>query len=119
MECIRHDLSLPDDRAHLPALLDGADVVLHLASSTFPGSAEKDALVDVNGNLVSLIAILQAMSRSGVKKLVYTSSGGAVYGVPRVLPIPEDHVLDPIGCYGVTKMAAEAYIRYFCRIDGL
>jgi UDP-glucose 4-epimerase len=116
---IRHDLASSEDRLELPRLLDGADVVVHLASSTTPTSAERDVLADVNVNLVPLVALLTAMARSGVKRLVYASSGGTVYGVPKVIPVPEDHVLNPIGSYGIGKMAAEAYIRHFCRNERL
>jgi UDP-glucose 4-epimerase len=97
----------------LPALtkaLQGCDAVLHLISTSNPASAESDPLGDVTGNLLGTIRLVQAMRAVGVLRLVYVSSGGAVYGPPQTLPIPERHPLRPIGSYGIVKSAIESYI---------
>jgi UDP-glucose 4-epimerase len=59
------------------------------------------------------------MVAAGVRRLVYLSSGGMVYGIPDVVPIPESHPLRPIGSYGIVKVAAEAFIGLYARNKGL
>lgn len=99
-----------DDRVALTDALQGCDAVLHLISTSDPSSAERDPVADVSGNLTGTLHLLQAMRETGVQRLVYVSSGGAVYGPPDTLPIPETHPLRPIGSYGIVKAAIEGYI---------
>jgi UDP-glucose 4-epimerase len=99
-----------DDPAALTDALQGCDAVLHLISTSNPASAERDPVSDVAGNLTGTLRLLQAMRDTGVQRLVYVSSGGAVYGPPDTLPIPETHPLRPVGSYGIVKVAVEGYI---------
>jgi UDP-glucose 4-epimerase len=115
----RIDLGNPQDRLGLPEILRGADAVLHLASSTVPGTSGRSPASDVQTNLVGLLAILENMLVAGTRRLIYLSSGGAVYGPPESVPIREDHPLNPISSYGIVKVAAEQYVRLFSRDRGL
>jgi len=99
-----------DDRAALTDALQGCDAVLHVLSTSHPASAEREPVADVEGNLIGTLRLLQAMRDTGVRRLVYVSSGGAIYGPPEVVPIPESHPLRPIGSYGIVKAAIESYI---------
>jgi UDP-glucose 4-epimerase len=99
-----------DDSPALTDALLGCDAVLHLLSTSHPASAEGDPIGDVAGNLTGTLRLLQAMRETGVQRLVYISSGGAVYGPPDTLPIPETHPLRPIGSYGIVKAAIEGYV---------
>ena len=99
-----------DDRAALTDALQGCDAVLHVLSTSHPASAEREPVADVEGNLIGTLRLLQAMRDTGVQRLVYVSSGGAIYGPPEVVPIPESHPLRPIGSYGIVKAAIESYI---------
>jgi UDP-glucose 4-epimerase len=69
-------------------------------------------------NLLPTVALLERMRSHGNKRVLFLSSGGAVYGVPRSLPIPEDHPTDPISPYGVGKLAAEKYLGYCAAVHG-
>jgi len=106
-----------------PALLDDAlndcDIVYHLVSTTVPATSNQDVEFDITSNLVSTIRLLDAMRRQNVKRIVYLSSGGAVYGNPRSYPIPEDHPLDPISSYGIVKAAIEKYLFMYQELYGL
>jgi UDP-glucose 4-epimerase len=119
VEYRRLDLGRPEDRRALPAILHDAGAVLHLASSTVPGTGDRAPAADVQDNLIGLIAILEAMGAAGLGRLIYLSSGGAVYGPPETVPIREDHRLSPISSYGIVKVAAEQYIRLFARNRGI
>ncbi len=63
--------------------------------------------------------ILKAALRHGVEHVVFFSSGGTVYGPTSREPIAESHATNPIGCYGVTKLAAEKYVSVFASRHGL
>ncbi|RME60877.1 NAD-dependent epimerase/dehydratase family protein [Candidatus Parcubacteria bacterium] len=108
-----------DDVAALAESLHGIDVVYHLISTTVPSTSNKDPIYDVESNLVWTLRLLNLMREFAVDRIVYLSSGGTVYGVPEVLPIPESHPLRPICSYGVVKVAIENYIRMFNKLYGL
>lgn len=112
---VDYHLGDASDPAVLQDALRGCDAVLHTLSTSHPASAEHDPEGDVSGNLVGLLRVLSAMRATGVHRLVYLSSGGAVYGPPDTLPVSETHPLRPIGSYGIVKVAAEAYIAHAAR----
>lgn len=107
------------DLAAAPNLLRAADVIVHGAYSTVPATANADPARDIADNLMPLVALLEAMDGVGLRQIVYLSSGGAVYGRPRQVPIAEDHPLDPISAYGVTKVASEKYLGMYAANRGL
>ncbi|PYR34561.1 MAG: NAD-dependent epimerase [Acidobacteria bacterium] len=90
--------------------IEGVDVVIHLVSTTLPGSSNHDMVYDVKTNLVATLQLLDAMVARGVRKIVFISSGGTVYGKSRYLPIDESHPTDPLVSYGITKLAIEKYL---------
>lgn len=97
----------------IPALLDGVDLVFHLASSTVPSTSNLDPVADVQSNLIGALNLCRAMIDAGKRRLVFFSSGGTVYGNPEQLPVPEAHALHPISSYGVVKVAIENYLLMF------
>ncbi len=103
-------LAEPD---RLGEALDDVQVVYHLASTTVPGTSNLDPVADVEGNLVGTLRLLQAMQARGVRRIVFFSSGGTVYGNPKVFPVPESHPLCPISSYGVVKASIEAYLAMY------
>ncbi|NTV14351.1 MAG: NAD-dependent epimerase/dehydratase family protein [Desulfobulbaceae bacterium] len=107
------------DQPALVAALTGVEVVYHLISTTVPATSNRDPVYDIESNLVGMVRLLQAIRDSGVRRLVYLSSGGTVYGSPQVLPIPEGHPLHPICSYGIVKVAAENYLHMFQQLHGL
>jgi UDP-glucose 4-epimerase len=107
------------DTASLPAVLDGVDMIFHLASSTVPSTSNLDPVADVQTNLVGALNLCSAMTAVGLRRLVYFSSGGTVYGDPRQQPVPETHPLHPISSYGVVKVAIENYLLMYERLGNL
>lgn len=93
-------------------VVGGADVIVHLASSTVPATASEDPIQDVQTNLVGTLRLLQALRKKAVRpKLLFASSGGAVYGRPQSVPLCESHPTMPMGAYGATKLAIEHHLR--------
>lgn len=107
------------EKMELLEALAGMDAVLHLVSTTFPGTADLDPQSDVRDNLISTLDLLNGMVSHGIAKLLFLSSGGTVYGIPETVPIPEDHPLRPINSYGIVKTAIENYVEMFGRSRGL
>ena len=99
--------------------VEGAEVVYHLVSTTLPKTSNDDPVYDVRSNLVDTLQLLEACVDAGVRKVVFASSGGTVYGPPRSTPITEDHPTDPISSYGITKLAVEKYLGLFHHLHGL
>jgi len=95
------------------------EVVFHLVSTTLPGPSNLDPVSDVQSNLVGSIRLLQRAVATGVRRVVFVSSGGTVYGVPTSVPISEDHPTTPICSYGIVKLAVEKYLHLFRHLHGL
>jgi UDP-glucose 4-epimerase len=102
----------------VPALI-GADLVFHLASSTYPSSSNTDVAFDLESNLVGTVRMLESAVESHVKRVIFISSGGTVYGIPRENPIPETHPTDPICSYGIHKLAIEKYLYLYRNLHKL
>jgi len=94
-------------------LSDGVDAVLHCAARSLVGESMADPGLYYRTNVSGGVALLEAMNRTGVKRLVYSSTA-AVYGEPRRVPIAEADRTQPINPYGETKLAFEGAMRWFC-----
>ncbi|WP_066185137.1 MULTISPECIES: NAD-dependent epimerase/dehydratase family protein [unclassified Guyparkeria] len=99
--------------------MDGCDAVYHLASSTIPKTSNEDPVGDVRVNLVGTLGLLDAASRHRIRKFVFISSGGTVYGKPESLPVSETHPTEPICSYGVVKLSVEKYLQIYRHLHGL
>ena len=107
------------DRMAVIDAMAGTEAVVHLVSTTFPGTADLDPRTDVQDNLVGTINLMDSMLALGIKRIMFLSSGGTVYGVPETVPIPETHPLRPINSYGIVKATIEHYLEMYRRTRGL
>jgi UDP-glucose 4-epimerase len=107
------------DDVALRKALDGIDTVFHLVSTTFPGMTIESSVYDVLSNLLPTIRLLEICISNGVKKIVYASSGGTIYGEPSKTTISEDHQLLPKSAYGQSKLTIENYLRFYARTTEL
>jgi len=99
--------------ADFEAALSNCDVLYHLAADTVPLTSNESPGQDVQSNLVGTLRLLDAARKARIRKIVFPSSGGTVYGVPQELPIRETHPTDPISSYGITKLAVEKYLHLY------
>lgn len=97
----------------------GSDVVFHLVSATLPKSSNDNPTYDVETNVIGTLRLLDIARTSGVKRIVFASSGGTVYGLPHTLPINETHSTEPLVSYGITKLAIEKYLHMYHALHGL
>jgi len=109
---------LLNPQALVPALR-GTDTVFHLVSTTLPKTSNDNPAYDVESNVVGGLRLLALCREHGVRKVVFVSSGGTVYGIPKSVPIAEDHPTDPICSYGIHKLALEKYLQLAHRLHGL
>jgi UDP-glucose 4-epimerase len=109
---------LADERL-MASMLPDVDVVFHLATATIPQSSNDSPVFDIQENLIRTVRLLEACVKHRVKKVVFLSSGGTVYGPPQSLPISEDHPTNPICSHGVIKLAIEKYFHLFHHLHGL
>lgn len=101
------------NHGEVAAAVEGIDWVFHLAYTTVPQTSNEDPIYDIKSNVEDSVQLFQACRNSNVKKVVFISSGGTIYGIPKTIPIPEDHTNEPICSYGITKLAIEKYLYLF------
>ena len=99
--------------------IDGMDAVIHLVSTTLPKTSNDDPVYDIQSNLVSAVRLLEAMREKRVRKIIFASSGGTVYGRPLYQPIDEKHPTDPVCSYGIVKLAIEKYLSLYSLLHGV
>ncbi len=114
-----HQIDIRDER--LPEVLArfGPDVVFHLAAQTDTERSFQSPDFDASVNVVGTVNVLAAAIASGVGRVVFASSGGAVFGKANKIPTPERSRPVPLSPYGVSKLVADEYLRYFHRKNGL
>ena len=94
-------------------LLADCHTVVHLASRTNPGSSARRAAMEAEENLLPVARLLEVMSASPPDRLLFISTGGAIYGNPRVLPVDESVAPDPLSYYAAGKVALESLFTAF------
>ncbi|HHY94784.1 MAG TPA: SDR family oxidoreductase [Firmicutes bacterium] len=94
-------------------------VVYHLAAQTSVRRSTEDPAGDASVNVLGTINVLSAAVKAGVERVVYVSSGGAIYGEPEVLPVREDHPVRPLSPYGLSKYVGEEYLGLYRQTYGL
>ena len=105
--------------AEVDRALEDAEFVFHLVGTTLPSSSNSNPVFDVQSNVVATIRLLEASVRHKVKRVLFASSGGTVYGEPEKIPITEDHPTNPLCSYGITKLTIEKYLQLFHQLHGL
>ena len=110
IECYEGDFT---NTAQVEEALEDCDIVFHLISTTLPKTSNDNPVYDIESNVVASVRMMEASERCGIRKIIYISSGGTVYGVPNTTPIPEAHSTDPICAYGIGKLMIEKYLKLF------
>jgi len=95
------------------------ELIFHLAAQIDVRRSVADPAYDSRVNVEGTINVLNAAQASGVRRVVNTSTGGAIYGEGQIIPAPEDHPVAPEAPYGLSKFCAENYCALFTRLHGL
>jgi UDP-glucose 4-epimerase len=107
------------DQELLRTAMKETDYVFHYASSTTPATSVADPAYEIESNLVGSVQLLQVARDEGVKKVIFPSSGGTIYGEPKRLPIREEDCALPSNPYAISKWAVERYLHHFYELYGL
>jgi UDP-glucose-4-epimerase GalE len=112
-------LNLSDTRA-LTSLLtqEKADAVIHFAAYIAVGESTQNPELYFSNNVGGSISLLSAMAQANVKRLVFSSTA-AVYGMPKIVPIPEHSPFAPVNPYGETKVTVERILGWLDQYSGL
>ena len=111
------DICDPDLKKALEA--EPPDIVFHTAAQASVTKSVADPKTDATINVLGTLNLLSICSNLGIKRFIYSSTGGALYGNPEEMPCPEIHPIRPVSPYGASKYAAEVYIRAFAESSGL
>lgn len=95
------------------------EFVAHLAAQIDVRKSVADPIFDARINILGGINLLQYSVKYGVRKFIFASTGGAIYGEAEVLPVPETYPPKPLSPYGTSKLAFEHYIGLYQRLYGL
>lgn len=114
---IRADIQ---DRKTQDIIVDGKfDIISHHAAQMNIRVSVDDPLYDANNNIMGSLNINEAARKGGVKKVIFASSGGAVYGEQDYFPADESHNTNPCSPYGISKLTNEKYLYYYNLAYGL
>ena len=110
-----HEVGIGDAAVAEIVAREKPDVVCHLAAQINVTESVKDPAFDAMTNVIGTINLLEASVRAGVKRFIFSSTGGAIYGSPKVLPADETTRPEPMSPYGTSKLATEEYIKTYSR----
>lgn len=102
-----------EDSLAMESALVGIDTVIQLISTSSPGFGNRQIVADVEHNAIPHIKFMHTCAEIGVKRYIFVSSGGTVYGPPKSIPISESHPTNPISSHGLTKLTTEKYLQMF------
>jgi UDP-glucose 4-epimerase len=95
------------------------EMVNHHAAQISVRVSVDDPAADAQVNILGSLNVFEAARKSGVRKIIFASSGGAIYGEQRVFPADEMHTKRPLSPYGVTKLSVEKYLGYYFLVYGI
>ena len=95
------------------------DMISHHAAQMDVRRSVADPIFDAQVNILGLLNVLESAVGCGAKKVVFASSGGAVYGEQEIFPAPETHPVCPVSPYGISKLSGEHYLYYYQKSAGL
>ena len=116
VELARMDIT---DSLSVTSALEGVETVVQLISSSSPGLQNRNIEADITANVIPQIRFIQNAMQSGVKKYIFVSSGGTVYGRGHTAPIKEDAATVPLNSHGLTKLMVEQYLKMYGEVENL
>jgi UDP-glucose 4-epimerase len=118
-EATFYQMSIGDAKLNEVFAKEKFDIVIHHAAQIDVRKSVEDPVYDATVNVLGSLNLLNCIRDNSVKKMVYASTGGAVYGEPQYLPCDENHPVKPLCPYGITKHTVEHYIELYNMLYGL
>lgn len=94
-------------------------LVMHLAAQMDVRRSVDDPIYDAQVNILGTLNLMEQAFKHGTRKVVFSSSGGAIYGEQELYPAPEGHPTRPLSPYGISKLTGEHYLSYYHRVSGI
>ena len=114
-----HELDLTDPAIEDVIARGRPEVIFHLAAQIDVRLSVDDPVHDAQVNVVGTVRLAEAARKAGVRRIVFTSSGGSIYGPVTELPVAETRPVDPLSPYAAGKVAGEIYLEMFSRLYGI
>jgi UDP-glucose 4-epimerase len=95
------------------------DLVIHCAAQTDVRVSIDDPIFDAMENIFGSLSVLEAMKKFGCERIIFFSSGGAVYSPENEYPLTEDSEIGPLSPYGISKYTIENYVKFYMNMHGL
>ncbi len=92
---------------------DRPEVIFHFAAQMDVRRSVADPVYDAQVNLVGFLNLMEAARRNGVRRVIFSSTGGAIYGEQEAFPCDESHPARPVSPYGVAKLSTESYLFFY------
>ena len=116
---VLHNCNVAADEAANVILTVKPDVLNHHAAQMDVRHSVEDPLFDAGVNILGFVNLLEACKKAGTARVIFASSGGAIYGDEEPIPADEDHAKKPMSPYGVSKMTGELYLAYYYMAFGM
>ena len=107
-----------DDREILEQVLPQCKTVIHLASSTTPGSSSRQSALEADKTITPTLRFLDILQDYKNVHIIFVSSGGTLYGNPESNPVNETQPINPLSFHGAGKVASEIFLRTFSTLSG-
>ncbi|MSQ32788.1 MAG: NAD-dependent epimerase/dehydratase family protein [Dehalococcoidia bacterium] len=114
-----HNISISDKKLEEIIKEEKPEIVSHLAAQISVKASMQNPMIDAQTNVVGSLNLLNLCHKYGVKRFIFSSTGGALYGEPEYLPCDEDHPILPLSGYGVAKRSLEMYLLGYGPVWGL
>jgi UDP-glucose 4-epimerase len=99
--------------------IEKPEAVFHLAAQIDVRKSVADPVEDARTNIIGSLNLLENCKKFNIKKIIFISTGGAIYGDADIVPTPEEYSALPVSPYGVAKLSVEKYLNYYYQIFGL
>jgi UDP-glucose 4-epimerase len=110
IEIIKGDFQNASD---VDSAVQNVDYIFHYISTTNPASSFDNPVYDIETNVISSVRMMEIALKNDVKKIIFPSTGGTIYGDARKIPISEDEPANPLNPYAISKLTTEKYLHYF------
>ncbi|CUS91431.1 SDR family oxidoreductase [Candidatus Kryptobacter tengchongensis] len=114
-----YHLDIRDDKVEEIFKSEKIDIVNHHAAQMDVRKSVEDPIYDADVNIIGSLKLLQFSIKYGVKKFIFASTGGAIYGEQDYFPADEEHPTRPLSPYGVAKLTVEKYLYFYKEVHGL
>lgn len=114
-----YKVDIQDKKINNVFLKEKPDIVFHFAAQINVRRSVESPMEDAKINICGSLNILENCKKFRIKKIIFSSTGGAIYGDANIIPTPEDYAEYPLSPYGIAKLATEKYLNYYNKVFGV